>query len=368
MTAESSGDRRGGSRRAWRTGKGVRLALMAAVLFGASAPFAKLLLRGATPQMLAGLLYLGSGGGLALMWLRRRVLNSGEAALTRHDLPWLAGAGVFGGGLGPVLLMAGLARTPASSASLLLNLEGVLTAILAWFLFRENFDRRIALGMLAIVAGGVAISWEGAVRWGGMLGPLAVAGACLCWAIDNNLTQKVSAGDPVQIAMLKGLVAGSVNTAIALALGAPWPTVPRVGAALLLGFLSYGVSLVLFVVALRHLGTARTGAYFSLAPFVGAAVSLGVFREQPTAFLVIGATLMAVGVWLHLTEWHEHEHAHEVMDHGHPHVHDIHHQHEHHAADPPVTDPNPHTHPHRHTPVVHTHPHYPDIHHRHRHD
>jgi len=341
---------------------------MAAVLFGASAPFAKLLLQGATPQMLAGLLYLGSGGGLAVMWLRRRALKSAEAPLTRRDVPWLAGAVAFGGGLGPVLLMAGLVRTPASSASLLLNLEGVLTALLAWFLFRENFDRRIALGMVAIVTGGVAISWEGAVRWGGMVGPLAVAAACLCWAIDNNLTQKVSAGDPVQVAMLKGLVAGSVNTTIALALGARWPTVPRVGAALLLGFLSYGVSLVLFVVALRHLGTARTAAYFSLAPFVGAAVSLGVFRERPTAFRAIGAALMAVGVWLHLTERHEHEHAHEAIDHAHPHVHDIHHQHEHHVPDPPVTDPKPHTHPHRHTPVVHTHPHYPDIHHRHRHD
>jgi len=352
-----------------RGGSGVGLALLAAALFGASAPFAKLLLSGATPQLLAGLLYLGSGVGLAVVWLRQRTLKSTrEAPLARRDLPWLAGAIAFGGALGPVLLMAGLVRTPASSASLLLNLEGVLTALLAWFVFRENFDRRIALGMLAIVLGGVALSWEGAVRWGGLAGPLAVSGACLCWAIDNNLTQKVSAGDPVQIAMLKGLVAGGVNTAIAVALGATWPAAPRVGASLLLGFVSYGVSLVLFVLALRHLGTARTGAYFSLAPFVGAAVSLGVFRERPTTFFALGAALMAVGAWLHLSERHEHEHAHEAMEHGHAHVHDAHHRHAHEPGDPPVTDPKPHTHPHRHTPVVHAHPHYPDIHHRHGHD
>src|SRR5919199_3259559 len=273
-----------------RLHRGIGLALTAALLFGVSAPFAKLLLRGAAPQLLAGLLYLGSGAGLLLAWLGRRRESrsaSREAPLTRRDLPWLAGAIAFGGVLGPLLLMVGLTRMPAASASLLLNLEGVFTALLAWFAFHENFDRRIALGMVAIIAGGVVLSWEGRVELGGLAGPLLVAGATLCWAVDNNLTQKVSAGDPVQIAMLKGLVAGVVNTAIALALGAAWPTIPRAAGALLLGFLSYGVSLVLFVLALRHLGTARTGAYFSSAPFVGAALSLAVFRERPTT-LVLG--------------------------------------------------------------------------------
>jgi drug/metabolite transporter (DMT)-like permease len=264
--------------------------------------------------------------------------------------------------------MIGLTRTPASGASLLLNLEGVFTALLAWFVFRENFDRRIALGMLAIVAGGVALSWEGRLSWGGMAGPLAVAGACLCWGIDNNLTQKVSAGDPVQITMIKGLAAGSVNTAVASLLGASWPPVTRVIAALTLGFLSYGVSLVFFVLALRHLGTARTGAYFSTAPFVGALLSLVVFREQPTTLLIVAAGLMGLGVWLHFTERHEHDHRHEMMDHDHAHVHDEHHRHVHASSDPPVTDPTPHTHRHRHQPMVHSHPHYPDIHHRHAHD
>lgn len=344
--------------------RGAGFALLAAVLFGASTPFAKQLLRGATPQLLAGLLYLGSGLGLAAVW-RAWGSGRGEAQLSRGDAPWLAGAIAFGGVLGPLLLMLGLTRTPASSASLLLNLEGVFTALLAWFVFRENVDRRIALGMLAIVAGGVVLSWEGRVAWGGLSGPLLVAGACACWAIDNNLTQKVSAGDPMQIAMLKGLVAGSVNVVLALALGANWPTPLHVGAALLLGLLSYGVSLVLFVLALRYLGTARTGAYFSVAPFVGAAVAVAVYHEGATLLLASGAALMALGVWLHLTEQHEHLHVHEALEHEHLHAHDAHHQHAHEPNDPPG---EPHTHWHRHEPLAHTHPHYPDIHHRHSHE
>jgi drug/metabolite transporter (DMT)-like permease len=350
--------------------RGIGMAVAAAFLFGASAPLAKLLLGQTSPQLLAGLLYLGSGFGLGIVWLRMRRSPevAREAPLTRRDIPWLAGAIVFGGMLGPVLLMNGLTRTPASAASLLLNLEGVFTALLAWFVFRENFDRRIALGVLAIVAGGVALSWEGRLSWGGVAGPLAVAGACLCWGIDNNLTQRVSTGDPVQITMLKGIVAGSVNTIIAFLLGASLSAAPRVLAALALGFLSYGVSLVFFVLALRQLGTARTGAYFSTAPFVGAVLSLAIFRERPTAFLIVAAALMGIGVWLHFTERHEHEHRHKLLEHDHAHTHDEHHQHAHAPGDPAVTDPTPHTHWHRHKPMVHSHPHYPDIHHRHSHE
>jgi drug/metabolite transporter (DMT)-like permease len=218
------------------------------------------------------------------------------------------------------------------------------------------------------VAGGVALSWEGRLSWGGAAGPLAVAGACLCWGIDNNLTQRVSTGDPVQITMLKGIVAGSVNTIIAFLLGASLPAAPRVLAALALGFLSYGVSLVFFVRALRQLGTARTGAYFSTAPFVGAVLSLAIFRERPTTLLIVAAALMGIGVWLHFTERHEHEHRHKLLEHDHAHTHDEHHQHAHAPGDPAVTDPTPHTHWHRHKPMVHSHPHYPDIHHRHSHE
>lgn len=338
-------------------------ALLAAVLFGASAPLAKMLLRGATPQLLAGSLYLGSGLGLSLVWLLRRG-RGGETALAMRDMPWLAGAITFGGVIGPLLLMVGLARTPASGAALLLNLEGVFTAALAWFVFRENFDRRIALGMIVIVVGGAVLSWEGRAAWGGLLGPLAVAGACLSWGIDNNLTQKISAGDPVQIAMIKGLTAGTVNFAIGMLLGASLPALTATGGALLLGFLSYGVSLVLFVLALRHLGSARTGAYFSIAPFIGAALSLLLLHERPTALLLTGGALMAIGVWLHVTERHEHQHSHELMEHEHLHVHDDHHQHQHGAGDAPG---EPHAHPHQHDPLTHSHAHYPDIHHRHGH-
>ena len=346
-----------------RLSSGIGTAIMAAVLFGASTPFAKLLLGRTAPVLLAGLLYLGSGSGLWAYYVSRRS-RSCEAPLTRRDAPWLAGAVFFGGILGPALLMLGLSGTPASAASLLLNLEGVFTALLAWFVFHENFDRRIALGMLLIVGGGVALSWQGSVGFALPWHSVAVAGACLCWGIDNNLTQRVSGGDPVQTAAIKGSVAGAVNTIIALIMGAALPGLPALSGALVVGFLGYGLSLVLFVLALRHIGTARTGAYFSLAPFVGAAVSLVLLHESVGALFLVAGTLMAVGVWLHLTERHEHEHTHERMEHSHQHVHDEHHQHEH-GPDDPASEP--HTHRHVHEPLVHSHAHYPDIHHRHRH-
>jgi drug/metabolite transporter (DMT)-like permease len=338
-------------------------ALLAAALFGASTPFAKRLLGELPPVLLAGLLYLGSGLGLTVLRLARRN-RLGEAPLTRAGYPWLAGAILCGGVLGPVLLMLGLSSTPASTASLLLNLEGVFTALLAWFVFRENFDRRIAVGMLLILAGGVLLSWQIGQGVSLPLGSLAIAGACLCWGIDNNLTQKVSAGDPLQVAAIKGACAGVVNLGIALALGARVPLNPALPGALMLGFLGYGLSLALFVLALRHIGSARTGAYFSLAPFVGAAVSLLVLREAVSPLFIAAAALMGWGVWLHLTEKHEHRHTHERLAHTHRHYHDAHHQH---AHDPGVDPHEPHTHPHVHQPLTHTHPHYPDIHHRHRH-
>ena len=348
--------------------RGIWYAIAAAVLFGASAPIAKSLLHDAAPQLLAGLLYAGSGIGLAIVAVvRGRHARPAEASLSRGDAPWLLAAILFGGVIGPVLLLIGLGRTPASSASLLLNLEGVFTASIAWIVFHENVDRRVAFGMLAIVAGGAALSWEGSAEFGGIAGPLAIAGACLCWAVDNNLTQKVSGTDPVRIAMLKGLIAGAVNVTIAVAIGAALPRPAIVGATLIVGFLSYGVSLALFVLALRYLGTARTGAYFSVAPFIGAALAIVGWGERPTVFFGIAAACMAAGVWLHLSERHVHEHVHEELEHDHAHVHDEHHQHAHGPDDPPVSDPVPHTHRHRHHRLVHSHPHYPDLHHRHTH-
>ena len=249
----------------------IALALGAAGLFGLSTPAAKLLLAVSDPWLLAGLLYLGSGVGLGAIHLGRHLSGAPRATpLARADWPWLAGAIAAGGGVGPVLLMLGLAAGHASATALLLNLEGVLTALLAWFVFREHVDRRIALGMAAITVGALVLAWDGARGVRLERSALLVAGACAAWALDNNLTRKVSASDPLRIAALKGLVAGAVNTAIALALGAARPEARAVAGAALVGLLGYGVSLVLFVLALRHLGAGRTGAYFSTAPFVGA--------------------------------------------------------------------------------------------------
>ncbi len=343
---------------------GIPFALLSAVLFGASTPFAKLLLGSVDPWMLAGLLYLGAGIGLAAVHLSRSAFNLPvvEAPLRRADVPWLALVILVGGVLGPLLLMFGLARTDASGASLLLNLEGLATMGIAWSAFRENVDRRLLLGAFAILAGAALLSWQGHATF--QLGAVLIAGACLCWGIDNNLTRKLSSADPVQIAMLKGLVAGAVNLGLAFASGAACPAPGIVLAAAVVGFLGYGVSLALFVLGLRHLGAARTGAYFSAAPFVGAALAVPMLGEPVNVTLLTSGGLMAIGLWLHLAERHEHEHAHEDLEHEHRHEHDQHHRHSH-ASD--VVASEPHTHRHRHAPQVHRHPHYPDLHHRHGH-
>ncbi len=344
----------------------IACALASAALFGASTPLAKLLLGEASPWLLAALLYLGSGLGLGV-WIALRAVtgaSAGSVSIAGGDWPWLAGAVATGGLAGPVLLMLGLARTDAGTTSLLLNLESVLTAAIAWTVFRENVDRRVFLGMLAIVAGGVLLSWEQAPRAGDLAGPLLVAMACLAWAIDNNLTRRISSGDAVMIACLKGLVAGSANFGLALVSGALLPGAPVLAAAGTLGLFGYGVSLVLFIVALRHLGSARTGAYFSVAPFFGAALALVILAERPSLPFWIAAALMALGVWLHFTEHHAHAHAHEEITHDHEHTHDSHHRH---AHDFQWDGREPHVHLHLHAPLIHSHPHYPDLHHRHSH-
>lgn len=346
--------------------RSVTCALLAAVLFGASTPMAKQLTGSLSPLLLAGLLYLGSGIGLTLI---RCVRDRGwmPSGLEPGEWPWLLGAIVFGGMLGPAALMLGLHHTLSADASLLLNLEAVLTALIAWLVFHENADRRIVLGMLAIVAGGVLLAWPKAGYQGlstGIVGPAAIALACLCWGIDNNLTRKVSNADAFFIAATKGLIAGGVNMALALGLGDPVPPADTTLLAMLAGLAGYGVSLVLFVLALRGLGAARTGAYFSTAPFIGAAVSLILFDEPAPPAFWVATGLMALGVWLHLTERHEHEHIHEAVEHTHPHEHDEHHRHSHAEADDETT---PHTHRHRHLRLQHKHPHFPDTDHQHAH-
>lgn len=347
---------------------GVIYALLAAVLFGASTPFAKGLVGQMAPAILAGVLYLGSGIGLLACYLIRSGVKHGSTdtpvTLTRQDLPWLGGAIAAGGVAAPLLLMAGLSNVSASSASLLLNMEGVMTSMLAWFVFKESFDRRIFIGMLLIVAAGFLLSWEQAPASGLPWGAIAIVGACICWGLDNNLTRKVSGSDPLQIACAKGLVAGTVNLTIGLAIGDAFPALGTAFVAAVVGFCGYGLSLVLFVLALRHLGTARTGAYFSAAPFAGAALSLVMLGEVPGALFWIAAAMMCGGIWLHITESHGHEHEHVPMSHAHMHRHDDHHQHEH---DDGWDGTEPHAHAHTHAPQRHAHPHYPDLHHRHDH-
>jgi drug/metabolite transporter (DMT)-like permease len=341
---------------------GIVAAMAAAILFGISTPLAKLLLTYTSPWLLAALLYLGSGIGL---WVVRYIRHAPAVHPGRGDWRWLAGAIVTGGIFAPILLMLGLSAMPASGASLLLNAESVFTALLAWFAFKENFDYRIALGMLAIVTGAVVLSWPQAVHFAAVWPSLAILGACLAWGVDNNLTRKVSLSDASFIAMTKGLIAGFTNLVLALFIQhAAWPGTWVISGSLILGFASYGLSLTWFVIALRQLGTARTGAYFAVAPFFGAIVSIVLLDEPVTNPLLVAGVLMALGTWLHLTEHHEHRHTHDELKHNHEHVHDEHHQHEHAY---PVTPGSKHHHLHQHATLRHTHQHFPDMHHQHRH-
>jgi len=343
------------------------VALASAVLFGVSTPLAKILTVTVSPLLLAGLLYAGSGLGLSLLLAARGRSTSRESSFSLPrgaDWIWLSGAVFLGGVVGPVALTSALVKTPASTASLLLNLEGALTALLAWFLFRENFDRRVVFGVVCIVAGGLVLAWTPGRYAGAWSGMALIVLACLCWAVDNNLTRKVCAGDAIVIAALKGLVAGGVNLGLGLLLGQTLPPLGVLSLAMTVGFLGYGVSLVLFVRALRDLGAARAGAYFSVAPFFGAALAVLIQRDAITFQLVAAGLLMAMGVWLHLTERHGHLHTHEQQQHTHAHSHDEHHRHSHDFA---WDGHEPHTHPHVHTSLVHSHAHYPDLHHRHPH-
>ncbi|HSH71839.1 MAG TPA: DMT family transporter [Methylophilaceae bacterium] len=339
---------------------GVPAALCAALLFGAGAPLAKLLLNNVSPWMMAGLLYLGSGIGLTIY---RMISRARPVRLKRVENMWFAGAIIAGGILAPVLLMWGLVSMPASGVSLLLNTEAVFTAILAWFVFKENFDRRIALGMAFIVSGALILSWSNDLSFTGSWPALAILAACLAWAIDNNLTRKLALADATWIASIKGLVAGSANLLLAILLGTTLPSLANIAGAMTIGFFAYGVSLTLFIVGLRHLGTARTGAYFSVALFCGAILAVAMGEPVTTPLLIAGG-LMAIGVWLHLTEQHEHPHKHTALAHEHEHTHDEHHQHTH--PDRVYADAK-HSHWHQHKEMQHAHTHFPDAHHRHQH-
>jgi drug/metabolite transporter (DMT)-like permease len=347
--------------------RGVAYVLASATLFGASTPLARALVGAIDPLWLAGLLYAGSGVGLTLLLaLRHRGVAGARhrvAAIAPGDARWLAATVICGGVVAPVLFTFGLRDTSGATASLLLNLETVLTVAIAWFVFREHRSARVVTGMAFIVVACGLLGGEGGV--GGLRrGALPIVLACLFWAIDNNLTRKVAANDAMLVAAAKGVAGGTVNLGLAALLAGAVPPPAPAFAAGIVGLLGYGVSLVLFVVALRELGVARASAYYSTAPFIGVAVAFGVLGERPGPAFWLALPLMAIGVWLHLTERHAHPHAHETLEHEHSHRHDEHHRHAHEFA---WDGREPHTHPHRHEPMTHAHPHYPDLHHRHGH-
>jgi drug/metabolite transporter (DMT)-like permease len=343
-------------------------ALLAAALFGTSAPLSKLLLGEVQPIPLAALLYLGSGFGM-LMYraVRRGGVQAGEAeaSVSGTDVPWLAGAVLTGGVAAPIVLLFSLRTTPAATASLLLNFEGVATTLIAVLAFKESSSRRVWGAIACVTLASILLSWQANAEWGISLGALGIVAACVLWGLDNNFTRNVSAKDPTVIVMIKGLAAGAFSLVLTALLGQPLPGIGVVLGSLLLGAVSYGLSIMLFVHAMRGLGSARTSALFGAAPFVGAALSFLLFRESLGLLALIAAPLMAIGALLLVGEDHSHSHWHAASEHEHRHVHDEHHNHTHQGGE--AVPAGPHSHLHQHTPLRHTHPHAPDIHHRHGH-
>jgi drug/metabolite transporter (DMT)-like permease len=334
------------------------------VLFGASTPLSKLLLPGVGPLVLAALLYLGAALLISLFRVLSRVggQQSAEAKIRGSDALTLGAVVGFGGVLGPVLMLFGLARISALTGSLLLNLEAVFTILLAVIVFHEHLSRSLAAASGLVVLGALLLSYQPGSLGGGVLGVMAIVGACLSWAIDNNLSQRLSLRDPTAVVLLKTAGAGLTSLALALATGHTLPTPTFLVGGVVVGSLGYGASLICVMFALRYLGAAREAAWFSTAPFIGAAIAIPIFGLLPTAAEWLGMALMISGIFLLVRERHSHVHSHEPIEHDHSHVHDEHHQHEHEG---PVAEP--HSHPHRHDPIIHEHPHVSDLHHRHRH-
>ncbi|MHB8156704.1 MAG: DMT family transporter [Desulfocucumaceae bacterium] len=348
--------------------KSILYAFVAASLFGASAPFAKLLLADIHPVLLASFLYLGSGLGLLLykIILRpgQKVMNQ-EAKLSRADLPWLTGAIISGGIAAPIVLLVSLKHTPAATASLILNFEGAATVLIACLVFREAVSRRILLAVSFITMAVILLSVDLSGKWGLSLWALGVSAACVLWGLDNNFTRNISAKDPVSIVIVKGLTSGGLSLVLAFIIGTPFPGLVKLSLSFILGFFCYGVSIVFFILSLRELGAARTSAYFAAAPFIGAALSGMIFRESPNVLFYAALPFIAVGAFLLYTEKHSHLHCHMALEHDHIHSHlDEHHAHGH----PEGSSIKAHTHQHQHMPFKHKHPHNPDVHHRHNHD
>lgn len=341
-------------------------ALIAALLFGASAPLAKLLLGEVEPIPLAALLYLGSGIGLWGIKLFQRINKQGlndEAQIEKSDFGWLLGAIVAGGVAAPITLLFSLKRTPAATASLLLNFEGVATTLIAFFVFKESISRRAWWAIALITIASIILSINLTAEWGFSLGALGIIAACVLWGVDNNFTRNISAKDPLAIVTIKGVCAGSFSLIMALFLGNNLPAWEVILGALVLGSLSYGVSIVLFIHAMRGLGAARTTTLFSTAPIAGIILSILIFQEFPSWLFNVSLPLMVVGALLLVNDEHEHHHIHEMVVHAHSHSHDDgHHEHEHHGK-----FAKKHSHVHKHEGLTHAHHHMPDLHHRHVH-
>lgn len=345
-------------------------ALLAAVLFGASAPLAKILLGEMEAIPMAGFLYIGSGAGaLLLLWIEHLRHNgqSREAHLTRAEIPWLLGAMLAGGVAAPIVLLVSLQATPASTASLLLNFESVATTLIAALAFKEAVDRRIWWAVALITLASSLLSWNTSGGWGISLGALGILLACFLWGLDNNFTRHISGKNPLMIVAIKGLGAGTFSLTLGAVLGKELPALSPAFLTMLLGAFSYGLSIYLFILAMRSLGSARTSALFGSAPFVGTLLSLVLLKEIPQSLFWLSLPVMALGTWLMLSENHDHHHIHEPAEHTHAHSHpDDHHDHDH-LVDAPLAN-GVHAHPHWHEELAHNHPHTPDLHHRHTHE
>lgn len=348
--------------------KGSWIALLSAALFGVSPSLVKLVVNNANNSFqissifLAGLLYLGSGIGLQVILLLQKKSTLNELkSLTQLSRLKLLGAIFFGGILAPILLTSGIQLASAFEVSLLLNLETVTTTFIAFLIFREHVSKHVWIGKILIVIGACLIGLNGNFQMS--LPAFLIVGACICWGLDNNLTREIENLPATVLASVKGWTAGGFNVLLAFSLNQTQATLPQVGASLFIGMISYGVSLILFIEALRLIGTSRTSTYFAVAPLIGMLFALVFLGDNPPTIHWIAAIFMSTGIWTLYREQHAHTHTHENLTHRHKHVHDEHHQHQHNGT----KGPDPHDHVHTHEPLTHSHPHLPDTHHRHQH-
>lgn len=345
--------------------RGASLALLAAGLFGVSTPLVQHFGKGLGAFSTAALLYAGA----ALIGLLSRQRVEREAQLMRGDLPRLLTMAVFGAVLGPVALAWGLQHTSGTSASLMLTLEALFTAMLARLLYRETMDRRVWAAMLLLLAGGVALVLDQG-RGGGtqLWGMLAVLVATAAWGTDNTLSRALAERDPGQVVLGKAAIGAAATAVLALVFGEPLPSLAAAVVLFAVGASGYGLSLRFYLLAQRAFGAARTGSVFAFAPFIGAAFAIALGDRSGTWVMAVGGVLMMLGVALHLMESHGHEHDHEALAHEHAHDHDDgHHDHTHEAATENGAFAGSHSHPHVHAPRRHAHAHVPDAHHRHAH-